>query len=115
MKLRPLPRSADTTGLTAGYGVIVRLDCTRNLRLLTHEFVHVAEYERLGREGFLSRIHSTNRRTRIPGCPFRIRGGSEEQIKRLVAVISALVDQTDLRRSARGAPDCSGPNRKSSR
>ena len=39
MKLRPLPRSADTTGLTAGYGVIVRLDCTRNLRLLTHEFV----------------------------------------------------------------------------
>jgi hypothetical protein len=53
MKLRPLPRSADTDGLTAGYGVIVRLDCTRNLRLLTHEFVHVAQYERLGREGFL--------------------------------------------------------------
>ena len=36
-----------------GYGVIVRVDCTRNLRLLTHEFVHVAQYERLGREGFL--------------------------------------------------------------
>ena len=53
MKLRPLPRSADTSGLTAGYGVIVRRDCTRNLRLLTHEFVHVAQYERLGREGFL--------------------------------------------------------------
>jgi hypothetical protein len=44
---------ADTGGLTAGYGVIVRLDCTRNLRLLAHEFVHVAQYERLGREGFL--------------------------------------------------------------
>ena len=53
MKLRPLPRSADTGGLTAGHGVIVRLDCTRNLRLLTHEFVHIAQYERLGREGFL--------------------------------------------------------------
>jgi hypothetical protein len=45
--------NADTGGLTAGYGVIVRLDCARNLRLLTHEFVHVAQYERLGREGFL--------------------------------------------------------------
>ena len=45
--------AAATGGLTAGYGVIVRLDCTRNLRLLAHEFVHVAQYERLGREGFL--------------------------------------------------------------
>jgi hypothetical protein len=35
------------------YGVIVRLDCANNLRLLPHEFVHVAQYERLGREGFL--------------------------------------------------------------
>jgi hypothetical protein len=45
--------TADTGGLKAGYGLIVRLDCTRNLRLLAHEFVHVAQYERLGREGFL--------------------------------------------------------------
>ena len=45
--------NADTAGLTAGYGVIVRLDCANNLRLLAHEFVHVAQYERLGREGFL--------------------------------------------------------------
>jgi hypothetical protein len=45
--------NADTGGLTAGYGVIVRRDCTNNLRLLAHEFVHVAQYERLGREGFL--------------------------------------------------------------
>ena len=35
------------------YGVIVRRDCANNLRLLAHEFVHVAQYERLGREGFL--------------------------------------------------------------
>jgi hypothetical protein len=45
--------SADTAGLTARHGIIVRLDCTKNLRLLAHEFVHVAQYERLGREGFL--------------------------------------------------------------
>ena len=45
--------SADTGGLTAGYGVFVRLDCARNLRLLAHEFVHVAQYERLGTQGFL--------------------------------------------------------------
>ena len=45
--------NADTGGLTAGYGVFVRLDCTRNLRLLAHEFVHVAQYERLGTQGFL--------------------------------------------------------------
>jgi hypothetical protein len=37
MKLRPLPRSADTGGLTAGHGVIVRRDCANNLRLLAHE------------------------------------------------------------------------------
>jgi hypothetical protein len=43
----------DTGGLTAGYGVIVRVDCADNLRLLAHEFVHTAQYERLGREGFL--------------------------------------------------------------
>ena len=45
--------NADTGGLTAGYGVIVRLDCAKNLGLLAHEFVHVAQYERLGRERFL--------------------------------------------------------------
>jgi hypothetical protein len=39
--------------MTAVYGVIVRLDYAENLPLLAHEFVHVAQYERLGREGFL--------------------------------------------------------------
>jgi hypothetical protein len=47
--------NADTGGLTAVYGVIVRRDCSDNLRLLAHEFVHVAPYERLGREGFLQK------------------------------------------------------------
>ena len=35
------------------FGVIVRQDCAKNRRLLTHEFVHVSQYERLTREGFL--------------------------------------------------------------
>lgn len=66
-------------------GVIVRRDCADNLRLLAHEFVHVAHYERLGREGFLqeyiqqiaangylnapfeqeAEAKATNRRTRV--------------------------------------------------
>ena len=45
--------SGNTLGLTAGYGILVRADCADNLRLLAHEFVHVAQYERLGRVGFL--------------------------------------------------------------
>jgi hypothetical protein len=45
--------NADTGGLTAGYGVIVRRDCADNLRLLAHEFAHVTQYERLGKVGFL--------------------------------------------------------------
>jgi hypothetical protein len=45
--------TADTGGLTAVYGVIVRVDCADNLRLLAHEFVHVAQYERLGTQRFL--------------------------------------------------------------
>ena len=45
--------SAHTGGLTAVGGVIVRLGCAKNLRLLAHEFIHVVQYKRLGRERFL--------------------------------------------------------------
>src|SRR5262249_51616475 len=45
--------NANTCGLTAVYGVIVRRECANNLPLLAHEFVHVAQYERLGKVGFL--------------------------------------------------------------
>lgn len=72
MKLRPLPRSADTPGLTAEHGVIVRLDCTRNLRLLAHEFVHVAQYERLGREGFLQEYIQQIAAHGYPDAPFEL-------------------------------------------
>ena len=68
--------TADTGGLTAGYGVFVRLDCANNLRVLAHEFVHVTQYERLGREGFLQE-YNQKIAARIPQCTFRIRGGSQ--------------------------------------
>jgi hypothetical protein len=71
-KLRPLPRSADTSGLTAWHGVIVRLDCRRNLRLLAHEFVHVAQYERLGREGFLQEYIQQIAAHGYPDAPFEL-------------------------------------------
>jgi hypothetical protein len=45
--------TSTTGGLTAVHGVIVRRDCMNNPRLLTHEFVHVEQYERLGTKGFL--------------------------------------------------------------
>ena len=72
MKLRPLPRPADTTGLTAGYGVIVRRDCANNLRLLAHEFVHLAQYERLGREGFLQQYIQQIAAHGYPDAPFEL-------------------------------------------
>ena len=72
MKLRPLPRSADTSGLTAGHGVIVRLNRTRNLRLLTHEFVHAAHYERLEREGFLQEYIQQIAAHGYPEAPFEL-------------------------------------------
>jgi hypothetical protein len=68
--------NADTGGLTAVYGVIVRQDCANNLRLLAHEFVHVAQYERLGREGFLQEYIRQIAEPEYPDA-FRIRGGSE--------------------------------------
>src|SRR5260370_4768757 len=43
----------ETGGITAGYGILVRNDCIENLKLIVHEFVHVAQYERLGLTEFL--------------------------------------------------------------
>jgi hypothetical protein len=42
-----------TGAITAGYGIIVRADCMNDLRLIVHELVHVAQYERLGIVDFL--------------------------------------------------------------
>src|SRR6516162_7139374 len=76
--------NAKTGGLTAGYGVIVRRDCGNNLRLLAHEFVHVAKYERLGREGFLQEYIRQIAAHGYPNAPFeqvakaRVAVGSEK-------------------------------------
>lgn len=40
-----------TAGLTLRYGIYIRSDQRNNRQLITHEFVHTAQYERLG--GFL--------------------------------------------------------------
>jgi hypothetical protein len=42
-----------TGGITAGYGILIRNDCREDLKLLIHEFVHVAQYERLGIPEFI--------------------------------------------------------------
>jgi hypothetical protein len=64
--------NADTGGLTAVYGVIVRRDCANNLRLLAHEFVHVTQYERLGREGFLQEYIQQIAAHGYPNAPFEL-------------------------------------------
>jgi hypothetical protein len=40
--------SPRTAGLTLRYGIFVRSDCVGDRRLIVHELVHTAQYERLG-------------------------------------------------------------------
>jgi len=47
--------STHSSGLTAGYGIFIREDCWGSRRLIAHECVHCAQYERLdGIENFLT-------------------------------------------------------------
>jgi hypothetical protein len=69
--------NADTGGLTAGYGIIVRRDCANNLRLLAHEFVHVAQYERLGKIGFLQEYIQQIAAHGYPNAPFELEAEAE--------------------------------------
>ena len=39
---------AEPRGLTLFYGIFIRSDCWRERRLIAHELVHTAQYERLG-------------------------------------------------------------------
>ena len=62
------------------------MDCADNLRLLAHEFVHVAQYERLGREGFLQEYIQQIAAHGYPDPPFEleaIRSVSNEQVARI--------------------------------
>lgn len=45
--------SPHIAGMTLGYGIVLRGDCSADGRLLAHELAHVAQYERLGLLGFL--------------------------------------------------------------
>jgi len=48
--------SSDTAGMALRYGIFIRSDCWQKRRLIAHECVHTAQYERLGGIGeFLSR------------------------------------------------------------
>lgn len=38
----------DTAGLTIGHGIFVRHDCANDAKLMAHELMHVAQYERHG-------------------------------------------------------------------
>lgn len=58
----PLPEGADlrqaavafglltpgTAGLTIGHGIFIRQDCLHDAKLIAHELMHVAQYERHG-------------------------------------------------------------------
>ena len=47
--------SSDTAGMALRYGIFIRSDCWQVRRLIAHECVHTAQYERLGGiEEFLS-------------------------------------------------------------
>ena len=47
--------SADTAGMALRYGIFIRSDCWKMRCLIAHEYVHTAQYERLGGIGqFLS-------------------------------------------------------------
>jgi hypothetical protein len=60
--------SPSTGGLTLRYGIFVRTDCWGQRLLITHELVHVTQYERLGGfEAFL-RPYLTECIT-LPGYP----------------------------------------------
>ena len=48
--------SSDTAGMALRYGIFIRSDCWQMRRLIAHECVHTAQYERLGGIGqFLGR------------------------------------------------------------
>ena len=54
-------------GMTLGYGIVLRGDCSADGRLLAHELAHVAQYERLGLRGFLRQYL---RECLWPGYPY---------------------------------------------
>jgi hypothetical protein len=76
--LRPLAMVVDqffvhTAGLTLNHGIFIRADHWRDRRLVAHELVHVAQYERFG--GIRPFLKAYFRECLVPGYPL----GSLEQ------------------------------------
>jgi ribulose-5-phosphate 4-epimerase/fuculose-1-phosphate aldolase len=60
----------DTAGLTIGHGIFVREQCLKDAKLVTHELMHVAQYERHGSIlGFLARYLSECNEFGYPAAP----------------------------------------------
>ena len=63
----------NSAGLTLYYGIFIRLDCKGDRQLLVHEFVHTAQYERLGGiEGFLRQYLEECNRYTYPQAPMEL-------------------------------------------
>jgi hypothetical protein len=62
-----------TAGLTLNHGIFIRADHWRDRRLVAHELVHVAQYERFG--GIRPFLKAYFRECLVPGYPL----GSLEQ------------------------------------
>jgi hypothetical protein len=74
-----------TRGAGMGHGVIIRADCWGDRELLVHQFVHVAQSERLGS---LERFVEQYLRERLTSASFTI-GPLEEEARRLAREICA--------------------------
>ena len=60
----------DTAGLTIGHGIFVREQCLKDAKLVAHELMHVAQYERHGSIlGFLARDLSECNEFGYPAAP----------------------------------------------
>ena len=69
--------SAHTIGMTLRYGIYIREDHWGDRRLLLHELVHIAQYERLG--GFRAFLAQYLQECISPGYPL---GDLEQEAKR---------------------------------
>jgi hypothetical protein len=79
--------SPHIVGMTLGYGIVLRADCCSDPRLLAHELMHVAQYERLGGWGGVGGfLRQYVRECVWPGYP---RGALEIEAKRAEASAEA--------------------------
>lgn len=71
---------AKLAGLTLGYAILIHPQEAKATWLLSHEFVHVAQYERMGLEKFLGRYLLELKRFGYAHAPLEVEA-SEKQLK----------------------------------